>query len=240
MSKLKVFIIAVLSLYQVLHAPPPLIAADQLVREAEIRRVIEGFIRNRSASLPVDLTIRDIGYKGDLSLPPGEVEYEVKAPQQWEGWGNASIAVIVRVAGRVVKNIPVRVDVEALADMVVTTRQMEKGEIIGEKDVTLQKRDLASAGSKICRNIDDTVGKRLKRSVRGNFPLQSDQMEKLPLVKSGQLVTILLENELIRVTATGRSRGAGSAGELVMVQNLASQKEIQARVLDAATVMVEF
>ncbi|GAM09674.1 flagellar basal body P-ring biosynthesis protein FlgA [Geobacter sp. OR-1] len=212
----------------------------QHVGEQEIRRVIEEFVRNKTENLNVEAKLKKIGYKGDLALPLGQVEYEVKAPQQWEGWGNVNLAVIVRVDNRVMKNIPVRVDVEAMTDMVVTTRQMEKGEIIGAGDVVIQKRDLASSGNKICRNVNDVVGKRLKSSLRGNVALKSDQLEKLPLVKSGQLVTILLENELIRVTATGRSKGPGAAGDLVMVQNLASQKDIQARVVDSSTVRVEF
>ena len=214
--------------------------ATRIVKEQEIRLAIEDFIRAKTSNLGVELNIRKIGYKGDLTIPSGDVEYEVKAPQQWEGWGNSSLAVIIRVDNRVVKNIPVRVEVEALADVVVTTRQMEQGEVISETDVAIQKRDLASVGSKICRNPSEAVGKRLKRSVRGNAALQSDQMGKLPLVKSGQLVTILLENELIRVTATGRSKGAGAAGDIVMVQNLVSQKDVQARVLDSSTVRVEF
>ncbi|MBT0663948.1 flagellar basal body P-ring formation protein FlgA [Geobacter pelophilus] len=215
-------------------------AEVQLIKEQEIRRVIGEFVKSRTDSLAVEANIKKIGYKGDLTLPAGQVDYEVKAPQQWEGWGSASLAVIVRVDGRVLKNIPVRVEVEALTDMVVTTRQMEQGEIIGNSDVAVQKRDLAAAGNKICRSIADVVGKRLKSSLRGNVPLRSDQLEKLPLIKSGQVVTILLENELIRVTATGRAKGAGAAGDSVIVQNLASQKDIQARVVDSATVKVEF
>jgi flagella basal body P-ring formation protein FlgA len=215
-------------------------ASGQLIPEQEIRKVIEEFVRSRSTNLGVELNIRKIGYRGDLSLPSGAVEYEVKAPQQWEGWGNANLAIIVRVDGRVLKNVPVRVEVEALADMLVTTRQIEQGEIIGEADVALQKRDLAAAGNKICRSKGEAVGKRLKTSLRGNAPLRSDQLEKLPLVKSGQLVTILIENDIIRVTATGRVKGAGAAGDAVIVQNLESQKDIQARVVDSSTVRVEF
>jgi flagella basal body P-ring formation protein FlgA len=138
------------------------------------------------------------------------------------------------------KNVPVRVEVEALVDMLVTTRQIEQGEIIGDADVALLKRDLAVVGNKICRSKSEAVGKRLKTSLRGNVSLRSDQLEKVPLVKSGQVVTILIENDIIRVTATGRVKGAGAAGDPVIVQNLESQKDIQARVIDSSTVRVEF
>jgi flagella basal body P-ring formation protein FlgA len=212
----------------------------QIITEQEVRKEVEAFILSKAASPEVEVKIRHIGYRGDLSLPVGTVEYEMKAPQQWEGWGNANLAIIVRVNGRVLKNVPVRVEVEALTDIVVTTRQLNPGDIISESDIVVQKRDIAQVGNKICKNPAEVVGKRLKSPLRGNVPVRSDQLEKLPLIKSGQLVTIILDNSLVRVTATGRSKGTGAAGESIMVQNLASQKDIPARVIDSSTVRVEF
>lgn len=222
------------------RAAPATASETVLVREVEVRRVIEGFVRKRTADLGVDITIKKIGYSGDLTLPAGETEYEVSAPHQWEGWGTAMLALIVRVDGQVKRNIPVKVDVEALADMVVTTRQLEQGHPIGESDVAVQKRGLATSGDKPLRNLDEAVGKRLKRTVRGNMLLTATMLEKVPIVKNGQLVTIVLENDVMKITATGRVKGAGAVGDLVPVQNLNSQKPIQARVIDKGTVRVEY
>jgi flagella basal body P-ring formation protein FlgA len=210
------------------------------VKENEVRRVIEDFIRQRTANLGIDINVKKIGYNGDLTLPAGELEYEVSAPRQWEGWGSAMLALIVRVNGQVKRNIPVKVDVDALTDMVVTTRQMEQGYQIKEADVVLQKRNLATSGDRALRNIDEVIGKRLKRTVRGNMLLSTNMLEKVPLVKNGQIVTIVLENDFMKITAKGRVRGAGAAGDLVPVQNLSSQKDIQARVIDQGTVRVEY
>lgn len=210
------------------------------VKEGEVRRVIDDFIRKRTSNLGIEINVKKIGYSGDLVLPRGKVEYEVSAPRQWEGWGSAMLAIIVRVDGQVKRNIPVKVDVEGLADMVVTTRQMEQGHQIREGDVSLQKRDLAVSGDKPARNLDEVLGKRLKRSVRGNMILSSNMLDKVPVVKNGQTVTIILENDIMKITAKGRARGTGAVGDLVSVQNLSSQKDIQARVIDQGTVRVEY
>lgn len=217
------------------------IAADgNELTEEKVRRVLTDFVRKRTEQLGVEVNIRKIGYHGDLLLPAGVVSYEVLAPRQWEGWGTANLALIVRVDDRVEKNLPVTVEVQALAEMVVAMRPLERGEVIGAGDVTLQKRDLATATDKICRVQADVVGKRVRVGMRGNLPVRADYLEKVPLVKSGQLVTIIARNKALYVTASGRVKNSGAQGELVMVQNLASQKEIPARVLDANTVQVEF
>jgi len=232
--------IAICMLFLALFCNCAFAASGQVVKADAVRQVLTDFIKDRTAALGLEINVKRIGYGGDLALPAGEVDYEVVAPQQWEGWGSANLALIVRVNGQVKRNLPIRVEVEALTEMVVTNRQLERGQVISASDVALQKRDLATAGGKICSSVAGVVGMRLKNTIRGNVPLRSDQLEKIPIVKNGQLVTILLENDLMRLTATGRCKGTGGAGDLVIVQNMSSQKEISARVVDAGTVRIEF
>ena len=218
-------------------APSP---AVTIVKEAEVRKIISDFLTNRTNGLDIELNIRKIAYSGDIKLPVGKVEYEVVVPRQWEGWGNGNLALIIRVNGHVVRNVPVLVEVEALTDMLVTTRPLERGEVIAAVDVAVQKRDMTGVGGRICRSAGDVVGKRVRNGLRANMPIRSDAVEKVPLVKSGQMVTILLENDAMRITATGQAKDAGGEGDMVMVRNLNSQKYVPARVVDMNTVKVEF
>jgi flagella basal body P-ring formation protein FlgA len=215
-------------------------APKSVVKEAEVRQVIIDFIRQRTDGLGIQLNVKKVGFHGDLALPEGNVAYEVSAPRQWEGWGQASLALIVRVNDRVVKNIPITVDVEALADMVVTTRPLERGEILTVADLAIQKRDLATTGGKVARTTADVVGLKVRVGMRGNSPLRSDYLERVPLIKAGQLVTVLLESPALRITTSGRAKGAGSAGDMIIIQNVSSNKDFPARVLDAGTVRVDF
>jgi flagellar basal body P-ring formation protein FlgA len=167
-------------------------------------------------------------------------EFDVVAPRQWEGWGKTTVALIVRVNDRVEKNLSIPVEIEALTNMVVAVRPLERGEIVAATDVSLQQRDLATAPGKISRNLADVIGKRVRVGIRGNAPVRSDYLEKQPLVKSGQNVTIIAENAMLKITAVGRVKTSGAEGDLVTVQNLGSMKDVQARVVDAGTVRVEF
>jgi len=184
--------------------------------------------------------VKKTGFSGEIALPAGNINYEVVAPQEWEGWGRVALALIVRVNERVEKNIPLNVEVEALADMVVTTRPLERGEMVEKGDVTLQKRDMATAPGKVCRSVAEALGKRVRVGMRGNSTVRSDYLEKPPVIKSGQMVTIVAENSAFRVTATGRAKGNGAEGDTVMVQNMNAQKDVAAVVVDAHTVRVEF
>ena len=214
--------------------------AVQTIPNARVREVIAEFVRQRTDGLGMETTLKRVGYQGDLKLPPGEVSFEVVAPNRWDGWGKGNLALVVRVNDRVERNLSIPVEVEALADAVVVLRALERGDVIGPDDIAVQRRDISSLTGRVYRSADEVIGKRTRVPVRANAPLKGDQLEKVPLVKSGQLVTIIVDNQAMRLTATGKARGNGAEGDIIKVQNLGSLKEVPARVIDAGTVQVDF
>lgn len=214
--------------------------AGNLVTEATVKGAINDYLMQKAAPLNAQITVKKINYQGDMKLPAGRVSFEVVAPERWEGYGPASVALVVRVDNQVKRNQTVLVEVEALADMVVAARTLERGEVLSASDLAVVKRDLAQVQGRYFKEIDEAAGLRVKSTLRANSPLRKDNLEKVPIVKSGQVVTIVAENDVVRITATGRAKVAGAQGDLITVQNLSSQKEIAARVVDAATVRVDF
>jgi flagella basal body P-ring formation protein FlgA len=187
-----------------------------------------------------EVHIRRITITDPLAFPEGVVDYEIVAPQQWGGWGTTSIAVIARQKDRVVGNITVQVDVDALTNMVVALHQIGYGEQISAADVVMQKSEISQNSRLALRSIDDVIGKKARTNIRANQPVRSDQVEKIPLIKSGQMVTIIAENEVMKISVSGKARSSGAEGDTIRVQNLTSLKEITARVISVTTVQVGF
>ncbi len=215
-------------------------AGRAVLTEAMVRQAVSDYLLQRTENMGVELRIKKLGYSGELALPPGIVSYELVSPPDWEGWGRTSLALIVRVDDRVEKNLTLNLEVEAFAGIVVATRPLDFGMLVKPGDVVMQKRDLGQVQGRVCRGLDEVVGKRVRVGMRSNTPVHSDYLEKPPLVKSGQMVTIIAETKTFRVTATGRARGNGAEGDLIMVQNLSAQKDIPGVVQGDGTVRVEF
>lgn len=213
---------------------------DVSAGEARVREAVSGYILQKTAHLGLEIRIKRLNINGNATLPEGPLDFDVIAPQQWEGWGSANLAVVVRQNGRVVLNAPVQVEVEALTDMVVALRQLDYGDVISGTDVTVQKRDIASVAGRYTRDPGEIVGRRVRTSIKANAAVRTDQVEKVPIIKSGQMVTIVAENAVMKITVTGRARSAGAEGDIITVQNLSSLKDIPARVINATTVQVGF
>jgi flagella basal body P-ring formation protein FlgA len=98
----------------------------------------------------------------------------------------------------------------------------------------------------ISKDMDDVVkdagrvvGFMAKRSIRKGDMVTHWMVEKKPVVKRGDQVTILVESGLLRVTIPGKALDDGFAGETVSVENSMSNKKIFARVIDEVTVQVD-
>jgi len=240
MQRFFIFFIAALLFPMLLEAQAQPQPQPSQSRETEIRAAVETYVRQKTAGLGYEIRIKRLSISGTAALPAGSLEYEIVAPQQWEGWGHTSLAVIARQGERVVRNIPGQVEVEALAEMAVAVRQIDHGSIVAAGDVTFKKLDISGTQGRYLGSINDVVGKKARSTIRSNTPFRPDQLEKIALVKSGQIVTVVAENDRMRVTLTGRARSAGGEGDTINVQNMNSLKEFPARIIDATTVVVGF
>ena len=180
----------------------PRSALSAIDREQEVREAVTAFVTTRTAGMGWDVHLRRLTISGSLKLPDGVIDYEVVAPQKWEGWGQITVTVLARQNNRLLSNIPVRIDVEALADAVVSLRQIEHGRTIAADDLTLQKSELTQSSHIGLRSLDEAVGKKARTTIRANQQVRTDQVEKIPLIKSGQLVTIIAENEVLKLSVS--------------------------------------
>lgn len=215
-------------------------ATKVALSEQEINAAVLQAVQQKVAGRGWDVRLRRISTPSNISVPVGMRELELVPSSQWDGWGTANMALLVRVNGHVERNLPIRVEIEALADMVVARHQLAAGAILTPDDLLILKQDVAIAQGRFITAIDEAVGKKIRTSVRQNAPLRSDQLDRVPVIKTGQLITIVAESSTIRIAASGRARSSGAIGDLIMVQNLGSSRELPAKVLDASTVLVGF
>ena len=211
-----------------------------LLQEQEVRLAVERLVNDKVSGRGWKTSITQLSIPSGIRIPAGTVDMEVTPSPRWDGWGPASMTLLVRVNGRLVKNLSLRINVEAQADMVVASRQIMSGTVLAASDLAIEKHDIAAVNGKYVASMDDAIGKKARGTVRQNSPVRSDQLDKVPVIKSGQTVTIVAESKTLKISTTGKARGSGGVGDIIMVQNLGSQKELSATVVDASTVFVGF
>jgi flagella basal body P-ring formation protein FlgA len=144
------------------------------------------------------------------------------------------------VNGRLEKKAWATAEIEVNQEVVVSNHSLKRYDFITQDDVRLEKMNIAELPPGVITDLQEVIGKRTKRMVEEGTPLRLRFIETPPLVKRGDLVTILAESEALKITTQGVVTESGCAGEMVKVINVNSRKELFARVRDARTVEVDF
>jgi len=104
---------------------------------------------------------------------------------------------------------------------VVLTKSLQTGEIIGADDVRVVRRD-ANPGVGYFRNIDDVVGRKVKRAININQIIRTRHLELDYAIQKDQSVLIESKIGLVTVVSAGVAVDSAQLGELVKVKNSAS------------------
>ena len=204
-----------------------------------IENIVKGFILSKMRWDPKAVSIRFSAVEG-ITLPEGSVTHAVTPRQKENYLGTANLSVDFLVDGRPVKRVWVTAEIEVSEEVVVSNRSLKRFEVIGKEDVRLERINLAGLSPGFITDPGEVTGKRTTRAVEAGIPLRTAFLEMPPLVKRGDLVTIVAESAALRITTQGVVTESGCEGDMVKVINTSSRKELYARVLDARTVAIDF
>jgi flagella basal body P-ring formation protein FlgA len=203
----------------------------------KIQKIIADYIKKNQHTLP-DAEIRFVPNALPLpfTLPTGDLSYEV-TPSNPGVLGSSRFSIIFRVDGSVVKNMSVRGEIEALAQIVVCAGPLKRGEVLRPQHLKTALMDISS--------IDNPgfepsafIGKKLQRSLRGGSPVLLSMVESLPVVRRGERVKMVINSGSMQITATGLATSDGVQDEMIRVRNITSDKMIYCRVAAPGVVEV--
>lgn len=195
----------------------------------KIQSIISEFLEKNKRILP-DAEIKFIPNSLPLPfiLPTGELSYEV-IPSNPSILQSSRFSIIFRINNKVVKNMSVRGEVEALARVVISATSLKRDQIIEPEMVSLEVMDIAKIADPGL-DQEDFIGKKLKRSLRAGSPILSSMVESPPIVRRGERVKIVITLGQMLLTATGLAHSDGKQNQMIRVQNLSSHKTVYCRV----------
>jgi flagella basal body P-ring formation protein FlgA len=218
---------------------PAATGETQLISQAEIAEVLNDYLAEASVRLPrVELRFASIALPKPFEVPQGKIEFQV-IPAKPDVIGSRRLTLLTRVAGQVVSNQSIRVELEALAEIAIAADNLHRGDLLSEENVSLQQQDITKLKQPLFAT-DEIYGKRLKRSLRLGRPLLRRQVEFPPMIKRGERVTIKALRAGLVLTAAGEAQQDGRQDETIRVLNSGSRKVVLCRVVAPALVTVEF
>lgn len=213
--------------------------AYTIVTKEDMFNIIVDFIHSHVNNKKEDLKILNFEAK-EMIFPQDEISYKVSLPHNSRIAGLIKPVITFYLNGKKAKKVRVSLTVNIYKDVVTAKHIIHPHRILKEKDLTLEYKNLADYRSEVITDISEVLGKRSKRTIYAGEVITLSEIDTPPLIKRGDIITIVAESEALKVSALGEARQNGVLGKQIKVMNLSSQKIIMGKVLDSSTVKVNF
>lgn len=209
-----------------------------VITRERIEEIYREFLLSKVSWKTEDLSIGQISFNSIPALPAGQLNVETTASPHERFMGDVSVTMHFYVDGREVRNMRVSGKLDRYQEVIHSVRAMKRNEVIAEADIQSVRVNIAAHPDRYLTERDQVVGKKLLSSIRPNQPFSSRDLDQPSLVKRGDPVTIVYQQEGIRLSTRGEVKESGGQGDRVRIRNVESKKNILCQVIDAQTVEV--
>ncbi len=202
----------------------------------EIEDIYRSHILSSSPWRPEDLVIEGITPSDAVELPAGAIDHVVETSPRERYLGNVVLTLHFHVDGRKIRSIRVSGKVQLFQEVIVAARPLERGEILTDGDVQLQRIQIGDNLQRYVSSAEQAMGRRVLRDAALQQPLFLTDLDAPLVLRKGSQVTILFERPGLRISAKGQAREDGGIGKSIRVLNMQTNRTVLSEVVDASTV----
>jgi flagella basal body P-ring formation protein FlgA len=214
-------------------------ASVQTISVEMFRDAFDQFVFRQPDLASADVVISKFKVVRNDPVPAGDVDIQLLRTNNRPLSRYVRIKAVVSVDKIPVNNAEVCAWLDVFESVVCAAKDLPQGRVLKKTDLSVVRQNISKNMDDVVKDAGRVVGFMAKRSIRKGDMVTHWMVEKKPVVKRGDQVTILVESGLLRVTIPGKALDDGFAGETVSVENSMSNKKIFARVIDEVTVQVD-
>lgn len=211
-----------------------LLGPGQEISVNRMVRVIHEHLLRESGWEEDELVMRVISAPQQSSwLPPGEVKFHVRSPGRFLlGTGRYEVGFYIdRIQ---VDSAPFTVAVERKRPVFVPTRNIQRGDVIAPGD--LEERIVVISrpveDDQLVDELEAIVGGRCRVAMRRNEPIQWRMLETNYILRRGDVVNLLLEQNGLSMQTLARAQQRGAPGQVIPFKTISTGQLIKARIIN--------
>lgn len=132
--------------------------------------------------------------------------------------------------------IPVSIDI--YANVLVSTRSLQRGDILTQDDLEFKRMNISSIGRGHVEDLSRILGMEMKRPLRPGDVVRLPHLNKPDIVRKGQIVVVSSSSRFLRVETSGIALVNGYLGERIRVKNERSNRVVDVEVVAPGRVSI--
>ncbi|MDY6852220.1 MAG: flagellar basal body P-ring formation chaperone FlgA [Thermodesulfobacteriota bacterium] len=212
---------------------------SQTLNPEWVRRVFEAYLDRTEPYKSGEWELVSLKTGSPPKLPVGDLTYRSMA-QPSANPAHVNLNIYLSVNGREAGRIRAAGRLNLYIRAVVAAGRLERGRKIRTEDIKPARVNISRTRKGVLTDTRSAVGLVTRRGLQAGQPILARDLIRDSAVKRGDMVTIVAESGLLRVTALGQAKQGGAVGDNIQVLNLGSKKMIITKVVGSSTVSVNF
>ncbi len=204
----------------------------------EIQQVIANYIIENLDTAMNEIAIEFRSVPESVTIEKSEYSLSVSSSVVVPNKGYVGIPIEVGANGKLVRTLVCSVLIRRYEDVCVTTRDLEKNDVVKPIDIKVQRMETTNFESDIITSLIPTMNTRAKRMIKANSILKNSMLEEIPSVNYNDKVVILVKTNNLSIGAAGTARQDGKMGEEIRIQREGSREFLSAKVIGKQTVEI--
>lgn len=211
-------------------------SAGQFESHQKIKLEIEKFIQNNTLDTKYPVVLEPINISPKVKVKTCFSSLSISYSNPTKPFGHTTIQVKCEQPAFWKMNIPVVIN--QYDDVLWLKNPIARGQNIDENDVIAKKMNVSKLIKGYFIHFDQLKSLQTKRALKANSILTPNQFKARNLVKTGQLVTVILKTNNLNIKTSATALQSASKGKLVKVRNNSTLKILSGIVTAEGTVQV--
>lgn len=217
---------------------PASVRVERTSQEVSVEEIRTAVMNVASDALPAGETIRDLEVAGPVRIPAGAYEARVSIAANGRP-GRRRFDVQLVHEGAVLANVPVTARTDANGPVVVMKQRVPRGAVLGPDDVAVVQRNQHDVPDDALTAPEQAIGMATKVALAAAATLPRTALAAPVVVKKGDLVTMIVETRVMRLSMAGEALEEGAVGGGIKVMNRASKQTVAGKVIEHGVVLVK-
>ncbi len=230
--------LAILMLYLLLAPGFNVQASEQRQSLASIALQAEAFISDYPYASPYPVSFKLARLDPRLKLKPCQQPLEINFSQAGRATGNTALTIQCHTPVNWKLHLPVRVDL--YDDVALNQSPLIRGQSIDSTRIIYRKKKISNLQRGYFTRKDPLNRLQARRNLPAGTILSPANVAEKMLVKSGQIVNIILNIRGLRIKSSGKALQSAALDKVIRVKNTQSNKIIEATVSGDGEVQVHY
>jgi flagella basal body P-ring formation protein FlgA len=215
------------------------LTSSQDFHPSDLLPEIKKFVLKQIKEDPANVDIKLAGQDKKIVLPAGEIKPNFRPTFSGKYEGQVLLTAELEMNNRLVKVLPLRVNIELFHNVVVTTKRVEKGDKFSSENVALVRTPSSKILSGSLSQLNYVTGRTASVPLVPGTVLRFADIFDPPAIVHGSVVQAIVRRGNVELIVDTRAIEDGKAGDMIRVENTSSHKLLRGKVLDEKTVLIE-